>query len=65
MCNPLASIGQYQKNKSQWRQADGNTVSYLTDPKFEPQTSHFQEERISARPTAGWILRYPRNCKVL
>ena len=31
----------------QWR-AVGNTVSALTGPRFEPQTSRFRDERVTA-----------------
>ena len=40
-----------------WR-AVGNTVSDLTGPRFEPQTSRSREERVTARPTG----RYNYNC---
>ena len=33
-----------------WR-ASCNTVSDLTDPRFEPETSRFRDERVTARPT--------------
>ena len=36
---------------SQRWQAVGNTVSDLAYPRFEPQTSCFKDERVSARPT--------------
>ena len=36
-----------------WR-AVGNTVSGLTSPRFEPQTSRFKNEPITARPTGGY-----------
>ena len=35
----------------QWWQAVGNTVSYLTGPRFEPQTCRSRDERVTARPT--------------
>ena len=31
--------------------AFGSTVSDLTGPRFEPQTSRFRDERVTARPT--------------
>ena len=33
-----------------WR-AVGNTVSDLTGPRFEPLSSRYRDERVSARPT--------------
>ena len=32
-------------------QAVGNTLSDLTGPRFEPQTSRARDERVTARPT--------------
>ena len=32
-----------------------NTVSDLTGPKFEPQTSRSRDERVGARPTGQFI----------
>ena len=37
---------------SQRRRAVGNSVSDLTGPRFEPQTSRSRDERVTARPTA-------------
>ena len=34
----------------QQRRAVGNTVSDLTGPRFEPQTSCSKDERVTARP---------------
>ena len=39
------------KEMSQRWRAFGNTVSDLTGPRFEPQTSCFRDERVSARST--------------
>ena len=36
---------------SQQRRIFGNSVSDLTGPSFEPQTSRSREERFTARPT--------------
>ena len=38
-----------------WR-AVGNTVSDLTGPRFEPQTSCSRDERVTARRTAWLVL---------
>ena len=40
----------FEEMSQRWR-ADGNTVSDLACPRFEPQTSCFKDERVSARPT--------------
>ena len=32
----------------------GNTVFYLTSPRFEPQTSRFRDERVTAPPTGRY-----------
>ena len=47
------------KEISQRWQAVGNTVSDLTGPRFEPQTSRSRDERVTARPTdrSGSVLR--------
>ena len=45
-----------KKSCSEWR-AVGNTVSNLTSPKFEPQTSRSEDERVTARPT-GYVIMY-------
>ena len=39
-----------------WR-AVGNTVSNLTGPRFEPQTSHSRDERVTALPSkpTSWL----------
>ena len=39
-----------KKMSQRWR-AVGNTVSDLTGPRFEPQTSRSRDERVTARPT--------------
>ena len=39
----------FQEMSRLWR-AVGNTVSDLTGPRFEPQTSHSRDERVTARP---------------
>ena len=40
----------FEEISQQWR-AVGNTVSDLTGPRFEPQTSRSRHERVIARPT--------------
>ena len=59
-CNELAgpisaslcpgSTAPFEEMSQQWR-AVGNTVSDLTGPRFEPQTSRSRDERVTARPT--------------
>ena len=39
---------------SLWWRFIGNTVSDLTGPRFEPQTSRFRDERVTARPTGRY-----------
>ena len=60
-CNELAgpisaslrqgNTAPFEEMSQRWR-AVGNTVSDLTGPKFEPQTSRSRDERVTARPTA-------------
>ena len=40
----------FEEMPQRWR-AVGNTVSDLTPPRFEPQTSRSKDERVTARPT--------------
>ena len=40
----------FKEMLQRWR-AVGNTVSDLTGPRFEPQTSRLRNERVTARPT--------------
>ena len=40
----------FEEMSQRWR-AIGNTVSDLTGPRFEPQTSRSRDERVTARPT--------------
>ena len=63
-CNELAgpisaslrpgNTAPFEEMAQRWR-AVGNTVSDLTGPRFEPQTSRSRDERVTARPT-GRIL---------
>ena len=57
-CNELAgpisaslrpgNTAPFEEKLQRWR-AVGNTVSDLTGPRFEPQTSHSRDERVTAR----------------
>ena len=38
--------------------AIGNTASNLTGPRFEPHTSRFKDERVTARPTGRTLHNY-------
>ena len=49
---------------SQRRRAVGNTVSDLTGPRFEPQTSRSRDERVTARPT-GRLSSLKISCRSL
>ena len=59
-CNKLAgpisaslrpgNTAPFEEMSQRWR-AVGNTVSDLTGPRFEPQTSRSRDERVTARPT--------------
>ena len=40
----------FEEMSQRWRSV-GNTVSDLTGPRFEPQTSRSRDERVTARPT--------------
>ena len=58
-CNELAgpisaslrpgNTAPFEEMSLRWR-AIGNTVSDLTGPRFEPQTSRSRDERVTARP---------------
>ena len=59
-CNELAgpisaslrpgNTAPFKEMSQRWR-AVGNTVSDLTGPRFEPQTSRSRDKRVTARPT--------------
>ena len=59
-CNELAgpisaslrpgNTAPFEEMSQRWR-AVGNTVSDLTGPRFEPQTSRSRDKRVTARPT--------------
>ena len=63
-CNELAgsisallrpcNTAPFEKKSQRWR-AVGNTVSDLTGPRFEPQTSRSRDERVTARPTGRFF----------
>ena len=69
-CNELAgpispslrpgNTAPFEEMSMRWR-AVGNTVSDLTGPRFEPQTSCCRDEHVTARPTG----RYTRNSKII
>ena len=42
----------FEEMSQQWRPV-GNSVSDLTGPRFEPQTSRSKNERITVRPTVS------------
>ena len=46
----LNNAALFEEMSQRWR-AVGNTVSDLTDPRFESQTSRFRDERATAQPT--------------
>ena len=52
---PVGNTAPFQEMLQRWR-AVGNTVSYLTGPRFEPPTSRFRDERVTALPTARLVL---------
>ena len=63
-CNELAgpisaslrpgNTAPFEEMSQRWR-AIGNTVSDLTGPRFEPQTSRSRDERVTARPTGRCV----------
>ena len=64
-CNELAGLisaslrpgntASFEEMSQRWR-AVGNTVSDLTDPRFETQVSRSRDERVTARPTGRFML---------
>ena len=68
-CNELAgpisaslrpgNTAPFEEMSQRWR-AVGNTVSDLTGPRFEPQTSRSRDERVTARPS-GRLINYIKN----
>ena len=52
---PAGNRALFEEKLQRWR-AVSNTVSDLTGPRFEPQTSRLRDERVIARLT-GWLLQ--------
>ena len=50
LCVLRGNTGPFEEMSQRWR-AIGNTVSDMTGPRFEPQTSHSTDESIAVRPT--------------
>ena len=64
---PAGNTAPFEKMWQQWRTV-GNTVSALTGPRFEPQTSSSKDERDTARPTGQLIFLhyiYSASCRGL
>ena len=57
---PSGNTTLFEKMSQRWR-AVGNTVSDLTSPRFEPQTSRSRHERVTTRSAVRYV--YPRNWK--
>ena len=47
---PVGKTAFFEEMSQQW-QAIGKTVTNLTGPRFEPQTSCSRDKRVTARPT--------------
>ena len=47
---PIGNTAPFEEMLQPWRVV-GNTVSNLTGPRFEPQTSRSRDERVTTRPT--------------
>ena len=47
------STASFEEMLQRWR-AVGNTVSNLVGPRFEPQTFHSRNERVTARPSGRY-----------
>ena len=43
------------REMSQWWRAIGNTAFHLIGSRFEPQTSHSRDNRITIRPTGRFL----------
>ena len=46
---PAGNTAPFEEMLQRWR-AVGNTVSHLTGPRFEPQTSRSRDEHVTVRP---------------
>ena len=44
----MGNTAPFEEMLQRWRVV-GNTVSDLTGPRFEPQTSRYRDERVTAR----------------
>ena len=49
-CARATQLRTFEEMSQRWRVV-GNTVSDLTGPRFEPQTSRSRDERVTAQPT--------------
>ena len=59
----LGNTARFEKMSQRWR-AVGNTVSDLTSPRLEPQTSSSIDKRVTAQPTVEnicWRTNIERN----
>ena len=58
---PVGNTAPFEEMSQRW-QAVGNTVSDLTGPKFESQTSRSRDERVTVwstgRPKAEYYLKH-------
>ena len=52
----MGNTASFEEMSQRW-QAVGNTLFGLTGPRFEPQTSSFREERVTARPSGRFLLQ--------
>ena len=53
-CARATQLRTFEEMSQRWR-AVGSTVSDLTGPRFEPQTSRSRDECVTARPTGRYI----------
>ena len=51
----IGNTAPFEEMSQRWR-AVGNTVSNLTGPRFEPQTSRSRDERVTAQPTGRYTV---------
>ena len=54
---PASNTAPFEEMSQRWR-AVGNTVSDLTGPRFERQTSRSRDERVTARPIGRYLKQY-------
>ena len=50
---PAGNTAPFEEMLQRWRDV-GNTLSDLTGPRFEPQTSHSRDKRVTARPNGQY-----------